>query len=128
MTATERAKLIDEAGLLEEKLAPYAGDRKRLEALRTEFRKWADDDKIEPLDTVPYSGAKFQVTLGRKELKRSVKSMAAVFKTLGKKKFLEVASVTLKALEEALGAAAAGFLRQDHTGARDVTIVRLPAK
>lgn len=124
----DRAALVDEAGKLETRLAPFSADAKRLEALRKEFRKWADDDKVDGNATTSYQGTKFSVALGRKELKRRIISMAKVLKAIGAKRFVNIVSVTLKDLEAELGAAAAAHISEERTGSRDITITPILAE
>lgn len=127
-TAEDRAQLIDEAGELHERLAPFKKDSDRLEAIRKTMRQWADDDKAAAGDTVPYSGTTHQVVLGKKKNERRIERMVRVLRALGARKFIRIVKITLKDLEKALGPAAAQFIVEDQTGPRDVTISRIPAK
>ena len=98
-----RSSVVDEIGALSAKLAPFAADVKRLEQLRKAARGWPEADKSKPEAAVAYSGKKFVLTLGPRENERKIRSLAAVFKEVGKTKFVAACSLTLKALTELVG-------------------------
>lgn len=122
---TERLKLIDELGAIQDRLAPYEADFKRREALKRTVRSWPEDDKKSGGVSVAYASKRYVVTLGAAENQRRIRSLADVFKAVGKTKFIGACSLTLKALGELLGdVKAADHVIEERTGPRPLTIAK----
>lgn len=115
-----RRAIVDEYGDLQTALAPWRQKQARLEELAKIIRSWYADADAQV--GASESGERFEAGLSAKKLSTSI-NILGVFKALGKKKFLEVASVTLKALESALPAAVLATLTtKERTGSRDLLV------
>lgn len=92
---------IDELGALEKELAPFKAKIARVEALRKTLRAAFAD--IAPLVTFEKRGGKFGLAVGACASERHINE-AHLIRLIGLKKYATIASVTLGALEEHVGA------------------------
>ena len=120
----DRAGIIDEYGELDRRVREFLPTLKAHEAARKIITSWY---ATEPGDqSFRAEGTLYAVQVGPRENRRRITDMLAVFKALGKSRFVELASIPLKALESCLTAEALGrFLTSERTGPRDVFPVAL---
>jgi hypothetical protein len=120
-----RAGLVDEFGKLEAELMPHRAKIRRLEELSKVIRGWhADHD---PEQGYKDSGNDFEVIVSAATMQTHFAPMKAIFKALGKAKFLAAASITLKALEANLDAAGVlALTTKKRTGPRTLLVVAVP--
>jgi len=118
-TKKELAKLVDELGGLEAEIAPLAAKKARVDQLRAELRRTFEDQPGEK--TFALAGEKFTVTIGMKEMQRSIRCMKSLFASVGAEHFVPVATVTLKNVETILRPdQLADFIKTERTGPRPV--------
>ncbi|MGH9345062.1 MAG: hypothetical protein ACRD19_15040 [Terriglobia bacterium] len=116
-----RAALADEYGRLDAELAPLRPKLKRFEALGKLLRVLGHD---EPDDRpVEVAGAEYEVTLSASGWRSIVAPNGKLYKRLGKDTFLAVATVTIKALMEAVHPAlVAELVRAEQSGPRRIEV------
>ncbi len=113
-------KLLDEFGQLDAKLAAMEKHRTRREQLRKQILEWVEE--LPARKAIDLEGDTFCIAVSAKRPERTIVSMPGVFAALGGKKFVELASVSVKALEQALPASAfARLLKEEPIGRRTVT-------
>lgn len=116
----ERKKLVDEFGRLDAELSPLKGKLRRMEELAKIVRSWHDD--ADPELTVSSAGERFEVVLGPRGMQTRI-DVPKAYRLLGREKFIEAASLTLRALEERLNATAiAALICKERTGARQIVV------
>lgn len=124
-----REEIIDELGRLDAEIAAdgIATKLTRIKTLRETVRAWSETEPAEK--PLLYEGKAYSVTLTPRENQRSIRSLQAVYKALGIAKFIVACSLTLKALEEAVGKENIGkYVTEERTGSRTVaTFARKPA-
>ena len=119
--------MIDEFGALEIKIALNSGYAKRREELRKQFLEWADH--VPPKQGIDIEGMAFCVAVSPRRPERVILSMPKVFKAMGEKRFLEECNLSVKAIEEAVPAAAfAKLIEERPIGRRTVTATRRAVK
>lgn len=97
--ATALAIMVDEIGDLEKELNPLKPKTKRLNNLRTDLRLWYE---LKPAaESFSAEGTRYVAEVGECADENSV-DIAALFRLIGPKRFLAIASVTLAAAKEAL--------------------------
>jgi hypothetical protein len=113
----DQKKLIDEYGRLKQQLTRFEAKYKRLVDLAKAIRSFAiGKDAAAPLSL---EGNRYEVLLSACGMETHISSLAQVYEAMGHEKFLEAASMTLKSLEEHLGAGAvAMFTQKKQTGSR----------
>jgi hypothetical protein len=128
--AQTREQLIDEFGALDRELQEFAPKQKRYKQLQDTIRSWYEDFPAERPDTL--TGAHYIIQVGARTKERffSLKTKAKIFTMLGKAKAVELFSITLKAVEEALGKPALEELVSEaYSGSRKlVAVPKAPAK
>ncbi len=118
-----RRKLVDELGRLQEQIRSVAAKIKRVEEIKKEIREWAADWGAG--DDYEIAGSRFVVDLSARQNERSIRSMQTVFDLLGPKKFVSVATITLKALETCTTDEERAELIEEHrTGTRTLATRR----
>src|SRR3990172_9130663 len=95
MTKKDVIKLVDELGELDRKLAAVAPLKKRAEAIKETLRGLMD--ACGPEEVGSFEGARYVAKISQRQLER--RPIAALFDRLGKKRFLEIAKVSLKSIE-----------------------------
>lgn len=115
------AALVDEYGQLEKELAPLKPKLNRLERLAKSFRQLAEEaDAAIP---VVFAGRDYEITLSARGPRTMVAPMAAVYKKLGKDLFLQVAGVTISALEAHVHPEiVASLTHEEQTGPRKIDV------
>jgi hypothetical protein len=115
-----RESIVDEYGALVEELAPFKGKQSRVEELAKVIRSWFADADAE-LGAVA-TGTKYEAVLGAKQLTTLI-GINAAFALLGKAKFLQAASLTMKALEAHLQPSAlSSIISKARTGSRTLLV------
>lgn len=116
--------LVDELGRLSEKLAQAKKHEKRSEEIKKLLREHADPEGRKNADTItPIRGKKFIAEVGAKPPRRSIRSVARVFRLMGETTFLEACTITIKAIEEHLTPKErAEVLEHGHGKTRPVTV------
>lgn len=115
-----RRKVVDEYGDLVAELAPWKQKLSRRDDLAKIIREWFSDSDAGVSHTI--AGAKHEVVLGEKQLVTRIDT-AKVWSMLGRQKFLEICSLTMKAIEAHLPAAALAVLvSKDRTGTRSLVV------
>ena len=119
--------LIDEFGCLEGKIAQASGFVKRREELRKQFLEWAEH--VPPKQGIDIEGVGFCVAVSPRRPERVILSMPKVFKAMGEKRFFEECSLSVKAIEDSVPAAAfAKLVEERPIGRRTVTATRRALK
>jgi hypothetical protein len=112
--------MIDELGDLETEVAPYKAKLKRADALRAAIRgryAGAPPDAVFVVD-----GDRFRAVISAKG-NESVVDNAALYKLAGPKLFVEIASVSLKAITDKCGAAMLGAVVSiEQSGSRSLVV------
>ena len=125
--AAQRRKLVDEYAALQSTLAPHRAAIAREKVLEAEFRAWAEG--MDPKASPRFGGNSHEVFLSPAGNQTQIVSTAEVFKQMGKARFLALCSITLKAVEAALGTELYRQLtRITQTGPRRITGVALRAQ
>lgn len=120
----QRAKIVDEFGLLDQTLAPHKQSFKRLADFGKLIRDWHKDLDAEL--TYSAKGQAFEVSVGVAEMETHFASMKVIFDLLGEKKFLAVAHLTLKSLATQLDpVGVAAVTRKERTGSRKLITTEL---
>jgi hypothetical protein len=113
-------KLLDEFGTLEAKIAKLQEYASRREKLRKQILEWVES--LPPKQGIDLQGGQFCVAISPRRPERVIQSMPKVFKALGKKQFVELASISAKELEKHLNAEAyARLVKKEPIGWRTVT-------
>jgi hypothetical protein len=123
--AAQAKQLVDEYGRLDAELSPLKTKIRRMEELAKIIRAWHID--ADPELCVSSSGDKFKVVLGPSGMQTHIKDMSKVFRILGREQFVALASITLRALEQKLNAAAiATLICKERTGSRRIDVYKTP--
>jgi hypothetical protein len=119
-----RAVVVDEIGSLTKELAPFKSKIARREELAKVCRSWAaDTDAAEPFSV---DGERFTVLLSPKGNETAL-NMVSVWTALGRKKFIQAASISLTALKLLLPEATiASLSSKEQTGSRTLTVTEKP--
>jgi phage host-nuclease inhibitor protein Gam len=123
----ERQTALNELGALDAKLAPHREALKREESLRKQVRTWCEADKVPAGQSKAYDSGRYVATLGPRATERRIGCLAAVYKTLGKARFVRACSMTLKALEAEVPETAAQFIVSEASGSRTLIIAATAA-
>lgn len=116
------AALVDEYGRLSGELAPIKPKLRRLDAVAKLLRA-SVPEKVKPEESATLAGIQYEAILGPREERTVIAANAAVYKKLGKDGFLEVAGVTLKALEEHVHPlVVAELTHKERTGSRAIDV------
>ncbi len=120
--AARRAALVDELGAIQERLAKVKLDQAREKAIKDEIRDiWMDGVKAS--QPRAFQGAAYIVEVSARKIERLV-DVARLYKRIGLKRFLTIATVTLKQLGTLEPEDQAGMIVSEQTGSRDVRVVR----
>lgn len=129
ISAPTREQLVDEFGELDRLVQQFDPTKKRHEFLKDLIRSWYVDHPAELPATA--EGDTYLVQVGARGPERyfSLKSKSRIFTLLGKVRSMELFSITLKAVEEALGKPQLEALASKaNTGSRKlVAILKAPA-
>ena len=90
--AEQRRKTVDEYGWLTAKLSGVRADLARLTDLAKVIREWGGESPADK--NVTFVGNRFSCHLGPCGLESKIKSMDAVYESLGHEKFIKACSVT----------------------------------
>ena len=122
----QRKKIVDEYGALDAELVPVRAKLRRSDELAKIIRSWHAET---PEESVTSAGDRYKVVLSICGLQTRIVSMAGVYQALGHDRFLEHASVTLKALEQSGvdTAAIAALTTKERTGSRSLIAVPVSA-
>jgi len=116
-----RAAVIDEAGRLELKLAPFKADLKRLETLRKAIRGWYDTEAA-GRSFSPH-GDDYVATVGPCGFQAVIHDMRSIFETVGTDEFLAACQLSLGALEGfGKPGLAEAVTAQEQTGPRSLAL------
>ncbi len=120
--ATQRKKIVDEFGSLDSELAPLKGKLRRHEELAKLVRSWHADSKKS--ESVSSAGDRYEVVLSPCGMLTRIPSMCDVYVALGHDRFLNHASVTIKALEQSGldSAAIAALTEKEQAGYRSLVV------
>jgi len=121
----DKAKIIDELGVVTVRLLSARPLLKREKELKDQIRSWAAQDQTPADASKAYLGKKFFVTLGPAENERTWKpgAYAALFARLKKAAFLATCKVTLKDATAAIGETALADLTvTERTGPRPLIV------
>lgn len=119
------AALIDEFGLLQDRVKLFNPTTTRLEALKKELETRFEKD---PADrAIEKSGDSYVLQASPRKNERKIKSIVQIFQALKKDKFLALCGFTLTALESAcqeLKLDLGRFVSESRTGRRTFTAIR----
>jgi hypothetical protein len=120
-TAAALVAMVDELGDLEIAVAPFKAKIARADVLRKALRaKFSEAPAGTPF---VLDGERFTALLGVMG-NESVVDKAALYKLAGWKKYVEISSVSLKAIDEACGVAVLGAVVSiAQTGSRSLSVV-----
>lgn len=121
------AQKIDRLGELESQLAPWTPRIKEAQQLRSEVAAEFEALESKPVDGT-IKGARFFSIVGPPKLQTRIKSMRAVWKTVGQKLFLARCSYTLTNLKEDAPDQYDKLVVAERTGPRDVKTFALLEK
>lgn len=122
LAASQRKQLVDEYGELDAELSPVKSKLRRMEELAKIIRSWQAEEN--PESTLSSAGDDYEVVLGAAGMQTHIKDIGEVFRALGRDRFLQYASITLKALEQS-GldlAAIAALTEKRRTGPRAIVV------
>jgi hypothetical protein len=120
--AIDYAAVIDEAGRLDAELAAVEPKRARLKLLKEIIAARAGN--LQPEESPFYDGEEFSALVSAIENETAISDMEAVFRMLGKPKFLDLCSMTLKNLREHLTTAQFAIVtKKARTGSRSVKLL-----
>ena len=113
--------MVDELGDLEKELAPFKPKIARVEAIRKALRdKYREEDSSK---TFTLDGLRWQAVLGPCGNASEI-SVRALFKAIGVRKFLELATISIKAATAAVPAEIlSACMSVSQTGSRQLTVV-----
>lgn len=119
----DAARIIDEYGQLDQTIQALTAVTKRHKQLEDAIRSWYAD--ADPELPITVAGGTHVVMLTPRANARRILDMWKVYRAMGNvKAFLSICSVTLKALEKALGEErAAKLVVEDRTGPRRISVV-----
>jgi prefoldin subunit 5 len=118
-TQAKLREMVDELGSLEKELSPFAGKIKRIDALRTSIR---GEYATQPAgESFTVEGAKFAVAIGARG-HQTIVDVKALYKAIRTAAFLEIVTVTQKALAAVGAGVAAAVTREEQTGPRTLKI------
>ena len=98
-----RAQIVDEFGELDRLVSAFSPTQKRYKALQDQIRSWYVNFPVDQATAA--EGGLYRVLVGARGEERSfsLKAKAKIFAKLGKAAAIAAFSITLKAVEEALG-------------------------
>ncbi|MBM3744182.1 MAG: hypothetical protein FJW34_00120 [Acidobacteria bacterium] len=118
------AELIDELGAIQQALAPLKALEKRAGAIRETIVGWMARRKPEATGT--FEGKRWVAVVGPQQNQRTIKNLEKLFDRLGKKRFLDLCSVRLMALEDEIPLAERGeFIEEALRGPRKLELAPL---
>jgi hypothetical protein len=122
-----RAQVADEFGELERRIQEFKPVRDRHEALKKQIQTWFEQEPADQPASV--EGKLYLVQASARANQRKVKSIASLFRRLGKALFLEVATVPFTAIDRVLPAEEhEKFVSEERTGSRTIkAVLRAPA-
>jgi hypothetical protein len=121
-----RSAVVDEAGELEKKLAPYKGDIRRLEDLRKTIRSWYEG--ADPTKIFSAYGETYVATVGACGNETVIHDMSSIFEAAGRDKFLAACKLAIGKLPGLVNPAlAAACTSQEQTGSRGLSIMPIRA-
>lgn len=117
-----RSSIVDEAGRLEAKLAPFKGDIKRLEDVRKTIREWYDLHEATLSFTV--AGSKYVATVGPRGNQTVIFDLETVLEAAGKTKFLAAVKLSQDSLKAIVDPAIASAVTTTaQTGSRPLSLL-----
>lgn len=117
-----RAPIVDEFGELERKVAEFKPTRDRHEALKKQIAGWFEATPADQPDQV--EGQVYVVQASPRANQRLITSIPKLFRRLGQKLFLEVASIPLKAIDAHIPASEhESFIVEKRSGSRSIKAV-----
>lgn len=119
----QRHAVIDEYGELKRKEAAFQPTAQRLKLLRETIAGWIPDSH--PADQpLSFSSKLFTVNCSPCQVQRVVSDKRGLFRKLGTMKFIELVSIGVTALENALGEdVATSWLERKRIGPRSISAV-----
>jgi len=118
----DQRALIDEYGELDRRMQLRAMDHARYETLKRAIKSWFDGAPADADGTV--EGDVYLLHLSARERERKVRDMRELVDTIGLDKVLEMAAVSIGALENLIGKAAVARLTVDaRTGSRRIKAI-----
>lgn len=122
MTKAERAAIIDEYGELQRRVDEFRPVAERCAMLARTIASWYADEP--PEESFVEEGRRYSVQISPRTVKRTIVNMAKLYALVGKAKFLEMATVTLSAVDKHVAAPLhSKFIRAEMTGERRVKAV-----
>jgi hypothetical protein len=124
----DRAKLIDEYGELCRQLDAIKPAVMRHKELGSMLQSWYVDTPAD--EPVTAQGRLYTLQISPRDHQTTIKDIRRVYRVLGVAKFLELCSITLKAVKESVDAKVyEGLVETHRTGFRTLkTVLRAPAK
>ena len=114
-----RAQLVDEFGELDRQVTEFAPIARRHRSLQDEIRSWYSDTPRDQAATAEGHVYNVQVSPRSEERQFSLAAKVKIFAALKKQRFLELCSLTLKAVEMELGETYVDLnVSKDRTGSR----------
>lgn len=115
-------QMVDEYGELDRRMQMLARDVARYDVLKRAIKSWFDGLPPDVDSTV--EGQVYRLHLSARERERRVRNMRDLVASIGIEKFLEIANVTIGALEDMMGKTrAAGLITEARTGSRRIKAV-----
>ncbi len=119
LTDRDISALVDELGPIDARLKAVAGDVKRADEIKKALRAQLDKAPAEAARS--FSGLKYTAQVSERRMEKTV-NVLKLWKQIGVKAFLKIATVTVKALEETLPLdKRSGLVDEARTGSRVVT-------
>lgn len=119
--ADRRAK-IDRFGELSRQLAEIKPLEKEHKALKAEIRSWYDKEPAG--DSLTAEGGLYNLQISPRENETKIRSILKVKSAIGASKFLQVCSITLKAIKDCVtDEVYQGLVITERTGCREITAV-----
>lgn len=117
-----RESIVDRFGELDRQVAEFGPVLREHQALANKIRSWFD--RRDPEREYVAKGKLYKVVVFARPREREIFSMARVYRILGRKRFIELATITLKLIERNIPEELHGrFLRSAATGTRRLQAV-----
>lgn len=122
LSPSEKARIIDEYGDLEQKVKAFKPTKDRYELLSRQIASWFDAHP--PELAVIAEGNRFTAQISARSMKRRLFNTAGLYRILGRPKFLMFAKVNLEDIDKHVPADQhSQFLDTSRSGARRVEAV-----
>ena len=117
-----KAAVVDELGRLGEEIAGYKPWKERSDQLRAKILSWYEESPAE--ESFVVEGQTHTVVVSERSRARRIRSMPKLFKRLGEKLFLELATFALKHVDDHIPVTERkAYLSEARTGSRKLKCV-----